>query len=90
MIERDILWRKIQPGMGQVSQAGAGVAVLIWVSRIGPFAKRTPKQRFEGSKEGGNHVDKPSCVICGAQRKMKRWGLLFKGVQNFKMAMAGH
>ena len=28
---------------GKGCQAGAGVTVLIWVSRIGPFAKRTPK-----------------------------------------------
>ena len=29
------------------------------------------KGKEEGSKEGGSHVDKPSCIICGAQSKMK-------------------
>lgn len=41
------------------------------VARKGSVAKRTPEERPERSEEGGSHVDKPSCLICRAQCKMK-------------------
>lgn len=75
--------------VGQECWAGARAAVLSRVAREGPFVKRTPEQSPEGSKEGG-HVEKPSCIICGAQGKTKVCGPVFKCIKNFKMLMAEH